>query len=97
MQPLIKHHRRSNRPTLTFSRLEEFHGFPRLTGMTSFLGMLFEKFSNGIPRTGDSSNHHSRAESVGALILGDRMRLFPSLAFGASCHAILQPIHSSQI
>ena len=96
MQPLIKHHRRSNRPTLTFSRLEEFHGFPRLTGMKSFLEMQFEKVSKSISRTGDSSNHHSRAESVGALILSDLMRLYLSLAFCASCLAILRPIHSSQ-
>ena len=96
MQPLIRHYRRSNRPTLTFRRLEESHGFPRLTGMTSFFEMLFETFSNSISMTGGSSNHHYRAESVGALILSDLMRLFLSLAFCASCLAILQPIHSSQ-
>lgn len=96
MQPLIRHYRRSNRPTLTFCRLKEFHDSPKLTRETSFLEMLFEKVSNNISMMGDSSNHHSRAESVGVLILGDLMRLFLSLAFGASCHAILQPIHSSQ-
>ena len=96
MQPLIRHHHYSNRPTLTFRRLEEFHGFPRLTRLTSFLEILFEKFSNSISMTGDSSNHHYRAESVGSLILSDLMRLFLSLACCASCLAILQLIRSSQ-
>ncbi len=76
MQLLITHHHHSNCPTLTFRRLKESYGFPRLTQLTSFLEMLFEKFSNSISMTEDSSNYHYRAESVGALILSDLMRLF---------------------